>query len=58
MLYFTTVETHNLAEENLIFPYWKSDQKASSSKKIIDEFGRDRYFRATGASEKLFDSFD
>jgi hemerythrin superfamily protein len=56
MLYCTTVETHNLAEENLIFPYWKSEEKIDT-KKIIDEFGRDRYFKITGVSQKLFDTF-
>jgi hemerythrin superfamily protein len=57
MLYCTTVESHNLSEENLIFPYWDIHQEKLGAKKIIDEFGHDRYFRITGISEKLFHLF-
>jgi hemerythrin superfamily protein len=57
MLYCTTVESHNLAEESMIFPHWRNEQLlGAESKRIIDGFGRERYFRITGISEKLFDA--
>ncbi len=61
MLYANTLESHNSSEEDLVFPFWQSDgtkdenEVMSRAKKIIEEFGRDRYFRITGISEKLFD---
>ncbi|HZW56593.1 MAG TPA: hemerythrin domain-containing protein [Nitrososphaerales archaeon] len=58
MLYADTLESHNASEENLVFQFWPSDSESESmgkAKKIIEEYGRDRYFRITGISEKLFD---
>ena len=61
LLYANTLESHNSSEEEIIFPLWQSDQTKdeneimSRTKKIIEEFGRDRYFRITGISERLFD---
>ncbi len=62
MLYADTLESHNASEESLVFPFWsfrnsrESSEIASMAMKAIDAFGRDRYFRITGISEKLFDS--
>jgi hemerythrin superfamily protein len=56
MLYCTTLETHNLAEENLIFPHWNSEDEMDA-KGIIDEFGRDRYFRITGIQKNCSNLF-
>lgn len=62
MLYASTLETHNATEETTIFPFWsenspaESEEIVSRARKIVEAFGRDRYFRITGVSEKLFDS--
>ncbi|MFI5421793.1 MAG: hemerythrin domain-containing protein [Nitrososphaerales archaeon] len=59
LLFATTVESHNSSEESLLFPYWKSEEKAAANLeaeqtlKIIREFGESRYFEVTGISEKL-----
>ena len=61
MLYVNTVEIHNSSEETVIFPYWKTTGEAEERKlglearKIIEEYGRDRYLKITGISEKLFE---
>jgi hemerythrin superfamily protein len=60
MLYLNTVETHNSAEENLIFPHWNisGDEERSiklNALKVIENFGVERYFEVTGFSQKLFD---
>ncbi|MCL4517712.1 MAG: hemerythrin domain-containing protein [Thaumarchaeota archaeon] len=60
MLYANTVESHNSSEESLIFQYWKTTEEESreiisKAKNIIEQFGRERYFRITGISERLFD---
>lgn len=60
MLYADTVESHNSSEESLIFQFWHADKTRESesvakAKRVVDEFGRERYFRITGISEKLFD---
>ncbi|MGI0092115.1 MAG: hemerythrin domain-containing protein [Nitrososphaerales archaeon] len=59
MLYADTLESHNSSEEALVFPFWTLDGSESDlvqrAKRIIEEFGRDRYFRITGVSEKLFE---
>src|SRR5487761_1463553 len=61
MLYANTLESHNSSEEELVFPLWQSDgpkdenEVMSRTKKIIEGFGRDKYFRITGISGKLFD---
>lgn len=60
MLYADTVESHNSSEESLIFQFWQPDkakenESMTNAKDIIEEFGRERHFRVTGISEKLFD---
>ena len=60
LLYADTVESHSSSEKSLIFQFWhadetREDESIEKAKKIIDEFGRERYFRITGISEKLFD---
>ena len=60
MLYANTVESHNSSEESLIFQYWNASETESreiisKAKNIIEQFGRDRYFRITGISERLYD---
>lgn len=60
LLYVNTVESHNSSEESLIFQYWKvgettEKETVSGARKIIDEFGLNRYFTITGVSQKLFD---
>ena len=60
MLYADTLESHNASEENLVFQFWlpaesEEHELISRAKKIIEEYGRDRYFKITGVSEKLFD---
>ncbi|MGI0078230.1 MAG: hemerythrin domain-containing protein [Nitrososphaerales archaeon] len=63
MLYADTLESHNSSEETLVFPFWEVSGPRENSdallkaKKIIEEYGRDRYFRITGISQKLFDGF-
>lgn len=62
MLYMSTVESHNSSEESLIFQHWnpkgfEEDREAAlQAKKMIQEFGLNRYFRITGMSEKLLDA--
>ncbi|MHB2037282.1 MAG: hemerythrin domain-containing protein [Nitrososphaerales archaeon] len=58
LLYMSTVESHNSSEESLIFQYWKAGEQDATSKarKIIEEFGLNRYFAITGISEKLLDA--
>jgi len=61
LLYMSTVESHNSSEESLIFQYWnvgESEERDAKSRarKIIDEFGLNRYFAITGISEKLLGS--
>ena len=61
LLYMNTVESHNASEESLIFQYWKAGESEerdtkSKARKIIEEFGLNRYFAITGISEKLLDS--
>lgn len=64
MLYADTLESHNSSEETLAFPFWTLNEYHDDSdlmqkaKKIIEEFGRDRYFKITGISEKLFELGD
>ncbi len=58
LLYMSTVESHNSSEESLIFQYWnkeESEERAAAlrARKIIEEFGLNRYFVITGISEKL-----
>jgi hemerythrin superfamily protein len=60
MLYADTVESHNSSEESLVFQFWQADKTRENesmlkAKDIIEDFGRDRYFRVTGISGKLFD---
>ncbi|MDG6908414.1 MAG: hemerythrin domain-containing protein [Nitrososphaerota archaeon] len=60
LLYADTVESHNSSEETLIFQFWKADsekerESIDKARKIIEEFGRERYFRVTVISERLFD---
>ena len=61
MLYADTLESHNSSEETLVFPLWPVNGSHGDSemmlraRKIIEEYGRDRYFKTTGISEKLFD---
>ena len=62
MLYADVLESHNSSEETLVFPFWseyqpkgESDMLAKRVKQVIEEYGRDRYFRVTGISEKLLD---
>ena len=60
MLYANTVESHNSSEESLIFQHWQASEAESreimsKAKEVIEQFGRDRYFRITGISERLFD---
>jgi hemerythrin superfamily protein len=62
LLYANTVEVHNAGEEALAFPFWQDAKDAKEQaeiiarvKMIVDEFGRDRYFRITGISEKLLE---
>lgn len=58
-LYMSTVESHNSSEESLIFQYWKAGEEqdaVSKARKIIEEFGLNRYFMITGISEKLLDA--
>jgi hemerythrin superfamily protein len=60
MLYADVLESHNSSEETLVFPFWSiNDPKEESlimhrARKVIEEFGRDRYFRITGFSERLY----
>jgi hemerythrin superfamily protein len=61
MLYADTLESHNASEETLIFPFWEKNKSEDGeimrgAKKIIEEFGQDRYFRITGISERLLNS--
>lgn len=61
LLYMSTVESHNSSEESLIFQYWKAGESEerdtkTRARKIIEEFGLNRYFAITGISEKLLDS--
>lgn len=61
LLYMNTVESHNSSEESLIFQHWNatdSDEQevVSKARKIIEEFGLNRYLIITGISEKLLDS--
>ena len=61
LLYATTVESHNASEESLIFPYWNMsgsdpNEVIIPAKKIIREYGLNRYFQLTGISEKLLES--
>src|SRR5208283_5853776 len=59
LLYANTVESHNSSEESLIFQYWKNltkDQQQDpipKMRKIIEEYGVNRYFQITGISQKL-----
>jgi hemerythrin superfamily protein len=58
MLYMNAVESHNSAEESLIFQYWNvsaADEQEIKSKawEIIRVFGLTRYFAITGFSEEL-----
>ncbi len=61
LLYANTVESHNSSEESLIFQYWKNlpkDQQQDTipnMRKILEEYGSNRYFQITGISEKLLD---
>ena len=60
LLYADTVESHNSSEETLIFQFWQADEAKENesvmqAKSIIEEFGRERYFKMTGISERLFD---
>jgi len=63
MLYADVMESHNSNEEMLVFPHWlPNDPKEESeimakARRIIEVYGRDRYFRVTGFSEKLYSSF-
>ena len=62
LLYANIVESHNSSEESLIFQYWKNlskDQQEDTipnMRKIIEEYGLNRYFQITGISGKLLDS--
>ncbi len=62
MLYADTLESHNSSEETLVFPFWTlvgsqgDSELVHKAKGMVDEFGRDRYFKITGVSEKLFDA--
>jgi hemerythrin superfamily protein len=59
-VYSKTVVQHNAMEESLVFPFWGkvSAEKARSAleeaKRIINQFGQDRYFEITGVSKHLF----
>ena len=60
ILYINTVELHNNTEELSIFPSWdfnEHEEKDASAKyrKIIHDFGLDKYFGVTGFSERLLD---
>jgi hemerythrin superfamily protein len=60
MLYADTLESHNSSEESLIFPLWHLDVAEEryvmlQATKIIEKFGRDRYFRITGVSQKFYE---
>lgn len=54
-LYANTVTSHNASEESLIFEYWTGADVIPAARKIIENFGLNRYFALTGISEKLFD---
>lgn len=62
-LYMTTVESHNSSEESLVFPHWDSisssiepRDEVSRARKIIDEFGLNRYLAITSFSQHLLES--
>lgn len=57
-LYANTVLSHNSNEETLLFDHWKVSQNVEShavfsARKIIENFGSNRYFSITGISEKF-----
>jgi hemerythrin superfamily protein len=61
LLYMNTIESHNSSEESLIFQHWSAKDAeehdaVSNARKIIEEFGLNRYFAITGISEKLLNS--
>lgn len=60
MLYADTLESHNSSEESLVFPLWNLDEKEERdimlrSIEVIEKFGRERYFRITGISQRFFE---
>ena len=63
-LYCTTVETHNTAEETLVFRHWKkldsagARESSSSARKIVEDFGSARYFQIIGISQELFEQLE
>ena len=59
-LYASTVVSHNASEESLIFRYWNATdlverKVVAMARKIIENFGLDRYSLVTGISEKLLE---
>ena len=60
MLYIRTVELHNSTEELSVFSRWdfRQEEKVDAApkyRKIIHEYGLDKYLAATGFSEKLLE---
>jgi hemerythrin superfamily protein len=55
LLYCSTVETHNTAEETQLFSYWKELENVKErTMNIIKSYGMNRYYEMTGISEELF----
>lgn len=59
-LYMNTVESHNSTEESLVFPYWRVTESeeletVSKARRIIEDFGLNRYLSITGISSKLLE---
>lgn len=60
-LYIDTVASHNVDEELRLFPKWSTvpelsrEKSLDESKRIIHDFGYDRYSRITGISRELLE---
>jgi len=67
LLYANTVESHNSSEEALIFRYWPKLGSATNEgqepileqvRRIIQDYGMNRYFQITGISQELYNSVE